>query len=105
MGLTEAFLRLWGLNESLQQRLRPIPLDRHVLSPSTSAGWVKLVASCANEIVAVTELQPAAQPDALTAVLDRYHAALELDTEQVRSAVRQSRDKLARHLTNAATDD
>lgn len=104
-GLTEAFLRLWGLNESLRQRLRPIPLDRQVLSPSTPAGWIKLVASCANEIVTVTELPAPAQPDALTAVLNRYHTALALDTEQVRSAVRQSRDKLARHLTNAATDD
>lgn len=100
-GLTESFLRLWGLNESLRQRVRQIPLDRQVRSPTSPGGWVKLVASCANEIVAVTELAPSAQPDALTAVLNRYHHALALDTEQVRSAMRKARDKLSRHLTHA----
>lgn len=100
-GLTESFLRLWGLNESLRQRVRQIPLDRQVRSPNTPGGWIKLVASCANEIVAVTELAPAAQPDALTAVLNRYHHALALETEQVRSAMRRARDKLSRHLIHA----
>lgn len=101
-GLTESFLRLWGLNESLRQRVRPIPLDRRVQSPTTPGGWIKLVASCANEIVAVTELAQPEQPAALTQVLDRYQNALALDTEQVRSAMRQARDKLSRHLINAA---
>lgn len=100
-GLTEAFLRLWGLNDALRQRVRPIPLDRQVRSPDTPGGWIKLVASCANEIVAVTELAPAAQPDALTLVLNRYHHALALETEQVRSAMRRARDKLSRHLIHA----
>ncbi|MDZ7855513.1 HDOD domain-containing protein [Sphaerotilus sp.] len=100
-GLTESFLRLWGLNESLRQRVRQIPLDRQVRSPDTPGGWIKLVASCANEIVSVTELAPPAQPAALTAVLNRYHHALALDTEQVRSAMRQARDKLSRHLIHA----
>lgn len=100
-GLTESFLRLWGLNESLRQRVRQIPLDRQVRSPNTPGGWIKLVASCANEIVAVTELAPSAQPDALTAVLNRYHHALALETEQVRSAMRRARDKLSRHLIHA----
>ena len=99
-GLTESFLRLWGLNESLRQRVRQIPLDRKVHSPTTPGGWIKLVASCANEIVAVTELAQPAQPAALTAVLDRYHTALALETEQVRGAMRQARDKLSRHLIN-----
>lgn len=100
-GLTESFLRLWGLNDALRQRVRQIPLDRQVRSPDTPGGWIKLVASCANEIVAVTELAPAAQPDALTLVLNRYHHALALDTEQVRAAMRQARDKLSRHLIHA----
>jgi HD-like signal output (HDOD) protein len=100
-GMTESFLRLWGLNESLRQRVRPIPLDRRVQSPTTPGGWIKLVASCANEIVAVTELPPPAQPAALTAVLDRYHNALALETDPVRSAMRQARDKLSRHLIHA----
>ncbi|WP_310462052.1 HDOD domain-containing protein [Sphaerotilus sp.] len=101
-GLMESFLRLWGLNESLRQRVRPIPLDRRVQSPTTPGGWIKLVASCANEIVMVTELPQPEQPAALTLVLDRYHDALALETEQVRSAMRQARDKLSRHLVNAA---
>ncbi|MEY2873253.1 MAG: hypothetical protein RLZZ373_624 [Pseudomonadota bacterium] len=101
-GLTDSFLRLWGLNETMRQRVRPIPLDRRILSPNTPGGWLKLVASCANEIVAVTELPQPAQPEALTLVLDRYHNALALDTEQVRGAMRQARDKLAHHLINAA---
>jgi len=103
-GLASAFLRLWGLTESLRQRVKPIPLDRRVISPTTPAGWIKLVASCANEIVALTELPQAAQPDALTSVLDRYHNALALDTEQVRGAMRRARDKLSRHLNASATD-
>lgn len=100
-GMTESFLRLWGLNESLRQRVRPIPLDRRVQSPTTPGGWIKLVASCANEIVAVTEMAQPVQPAALTAVLDRYHSALALETEQVRGAMRQARDKLSRHLIHA----
>jgi HD-like signal output (HDOD) protein len=103
-GLAAAFLRLWGLTDSLRPRVRPIPLDRRVLSPTTPAGWIKLVASCANEIVAVTELPRPAQPAALTAVLDRYHAALALNTEQVRGAMRRARDKLSRHLNPSEPD-
>jgi eukaryotic-like serine/threonine-protein kinase len=97
-GLSLSFLRLWGLEDALRQRIKPIPLDRRILSPSTPSGWIKLVASCANEIVAVTELAQPDQPAALTHVLDRYHHALDLDTEQVRSAMRQARDKLSRHI-------
>ena len=104
-GLTESFLRLWGLNESLRERVRPIPLDRVVRSPTSPSGWIKLVASCANEIVAVTELPQPDQPDALTAVLNRYHNALALDTEGVRAAMRQARDKLAGHLIHAEKPD
>ena len=100
-GLTDSFLRLWGLHEALRERIRPIPLDRVVRSPTTPSGWIKLVASCANEIVAVTELPPLEQPDALTGVLNRYHTALALDTEGVRIAMRQARDKLASHLSPA----
>lgn len=103
-GLATAFLRLWGLNDSLRQRVKPIPLDRRILSPTTPTGWIKLVASCANEIVAVTELPQPAQPAALTAVMGRYHNALALDTEQVRGAMRRARDKLSRHLNPSATD-
>jgi eukaryotic-like serine/threonine-protein kinase len=101
-GLTQSFLRLWGLSESLRQRVRPIPLDRRVQSPTTPSGWIKLVASCANEIVMVTELPQPEQPAALTQVLDRYHDALALDTEQVRGAMRQARDKLSHHLIHTA---
>ncbi|MEX8494932.1 HDOD domain-containing protein [Sphaerotilus sp.] len=103
-GLALAFLRLWGLTDSLRQRVKPIPLDRRIISPTTPAGWIKLVASCANEIVALTELPQPAQPAALTTVLGRYHTALALETEQVRGAMRQARDKLSRHLNPSATD-
>jgi non-specific serine/threonine protein kinase len=101
-GLSLSFLRLWGLEDALRQRIKPIPLDRRILSPSTPSGWIKLVASCANEIVAVTELAQPDQPAALTHVLDRYHHTLDLDTEQVRSAMRQARDKLSHHIVHPA---
>lgn len=100
-GLTASFLRVWGLTEALLYRVRAIPPGRTIRTPTSPAGWVKLVASCANEIVAVSELPAPAQPMALTQVLDRYHQALALDAEQAHAALRQARDKLARHLTNA----
>lgn len=101
-GLTAAFLRLWGLTESLLYRVRAIPADRVIRAPTTAEGWVKLVASYANELVAATELPAPAQPAACAAVAHRYQQALALDAEQVAAALRQGRDKLARHLTNAA---
>ena len=101
-GLAMALLRLWGLTDALRQQVKPIPLDRRVQSPTTTAGWAKLVASCANEIVDIADQPQAAQPAALTHVLNRYHGVLALETEQVRAAMRQARDKLSRHLNPAA---
>lgn len=100
--LAMALLRLWGLTDALRQQVKPIPLDRQVRSPTSAAGWAKLVASCANEIVDIADLPQPAQPAALTHVLNRYHGALALETEQVRGAMRQARDKLSRHLNPAA---
>lgn len=101
-GLTASFLRLWGLTDALLYRVRAIPPDRIIRTPTAAAGWVKLVASCANEVVALSELPEPARPAALAQVIDRYHQVLALDTEQVQTALRQARDKLSRHLTNAA---
>lgn len=99
-GLTASFLRLWGLTEALLYRVRAIPADVVIRTPTSAPGWVKLVASCANEVVVLSEQPEAGQPGALAQLLDRYHQTLGLDAAQVQAALHQARDKLARHLTN-----
>jgi eukaryotic-like serine/threonine-protein kinase len=99
-GLTASFLRLWGLTEALLYRVRAIPAEVVIRTPTSAPGWVKLVASCANEVVVFSEQSEAGQPGGLAQLLDRYHQTLGLDAAQVHAALHQARDKLARHLTN-----
>lgn len=97
-GLAAAFLRVWGLAESLRALVRPLSRDRAVRAPTSPQGWARVVGSYANEVVAVAELPQPAQPEALSAVVGRYRSALALDEAQVRHAMRRARDKLGRHL-------
>jgi non-specific serine/threonine protein kinase len=89
--LADALARHWGLAESMQSMLRPLSADQPVRAPDNADAWIRLVASCANEVLAVALLPPAQQMRALGRVAARYHNALELGTEQLRDALVSAR--------------
>lgn len=96
--LATTALNVAGLSEVLHELITPCPPAKSVPSPHTPAGWVRVVASCANEVLAVNDQPPGAQQRVLTQVINRYHRSLGLDEKQVRLALGRARDKLARHL-------
>lgn len=94
--------RHWGLGESLQQMMRPLPTGQFVHTPDDVDGWVRLVASCANETLDVARLGAAKQARALAAVALRYQRVLDTTPDTLREALVQARTRVNEYLAVAA---
>lgn len=97
--LAHAVARHWGLDESVQDMMQPLPLEQTVRSPTTAEGWMRVVASCANEALVAFSLQPAAlQVRALAKVSGRYAKVLGTSSDSLKELLAQARAKLDKHL-------
>lgn len=94
--------RHWGLGEALQQMMRPLPTGQFMHTPDDVDGWVRLVASCANETLDVACLGAAKQARALAAVALRYQRVLDTTPDTLREALIQARTRVNEYLAVAA---
>ena len=63
-------------------------------APESVDGWMRLVASCANEVLQVALQPPAQQIRALQAVAARYHKALGVTVETLKDAFTKARQRV-----------
>lgn len=94
--------RHWGLGEALQQMMRPLSTAQFVHTPDDVDGWVRLVASCANETLDVARLSAPKQARALSAVALRYQKVLDTTPETLREALIRARTRVNEYLAVAA---
>jgi HD-like signal output (HDOD) protein len=100
--LSAAVGRHWGLGEALQQMMRPLPVSQSVRAPDDVDGWVRLVASCANETLDISRLSPQKQGRALAAVAARYQKVLETTPESLREVLIRARSRVNEYLAATA---
>lgn len=92
--LAMAVAKHWGLDESMQELMQPLARDRTVRSPDTVPGWLRLVASCANELLDAARQPAQLQGKALAQVAARYARTLDYDPEALKEAMQAARRKL-----------
>ncbi len=98
--LAHAVARHWGLDESVQDMMQPLPLEQTVRVPLAAGGWMRVVASCANEALGAFSQQPAAaQARSLALVAGRYAKVLGTSPESLKEILALARAKLEKHLT------
>jgi non-specific serine/threonine protein kinase len=99
--LAVAVAHHWGLDDEIQQILQPLSPQAPVLTPSSTEGWLRLIASCANEAVDATARAPSA--GALQQVVTRYTKVLGLDFNELVESIQTARRRSAGSTT--ATGD
>jgi HD-like signal output (HDOD) protein len=92
--LAKAVAKHWGLDESMQELLEPLPRDRTVRSPDSVSGWLRLVASCANELLDAARQPAQLQGKALVQVSTRYTRTLDYSPEALKEAMQTARQRL-----------
>lgn len=95
--LALSMARHWGLGEVVLEMMVPLPLGQMVHTPVGQAGWFRLVASCANEILEADELAAPLQPRAFGLVVSRYAKSLGLTSDEIRASLIQARVLLSQH--------
>lgn len=88
--LTRAVLLHWGVGEELEGLAQPLSTDQPVRLPEQPAGWVRLVASCANETLRAWRDQPVRGGQPLETVAQRYGRSLGLQPVDLESMIRRS---------------
>jgi non-specific serine/threonine protein kinase len=96
--MAHALARHWGLDETVQEMMQPLPLRQGVHPPTAADGWMRLVASCANETLNALRQPAAARPRALNQVANRYAKALGTTADSLKQSLQDAKDKLDRHL-------
>lgn len=92
--LAAAVAKHWGLDESMQELMLPLARDRTVRSPDAPSGWLRLVASCANELLDATRQPAQLQAKALGQVVARYTRTLDYSPDALKEAMKVARQKL-----------
>jgi non-specific serine/threonine protein kinase len=97
--LASAVARHWGLDDEIQDMMPPLPRAIVIHAPDGANGWLRLVASCANEVIDTSTLAAALQGRALAQVAARYSRALGLTVDSLRDAFSRARRRLGSHFT------
>lgn len=84
----------WGLDDSMAELMQPLARDRTVRSPDTVPGWLRLVSSCANEVLDACRQPAALQGKALAQVASRYARTLDYSPEVLKEAVKKAKQLL-----------
>ncbi|MEO8297520.1 MAG: HDOD domain-containing protein [Burkholderiales bacterium] len=96
--LAMAVARHWGLDETMQDIMQPLPRDRTVRSPDSVSAWLRLVASCANETLDAARLTGPAQNKAFAIIAGRYAKTLDYSPDVLKEALVSAKAKLDRHV-------
>jgi non-specific serine/threonine protein kinase len=100
--MANAMAKHWGFDESVQDMMQPLPLRQAVHMPISADGWMRVVASCANETLATLKLNGPMQTRAFTQVANRYAKTLSMTPDKLKLALQEARVKLNRHLSARA---
>jgi non-specific serine/threonine protein kinase len=98
--LAAALARHWGLDEAMQEMMLPLPRATTVHAPDGINGWLRLVASCANEVVEISTLKAALQGRALAQMAARYSRLLGVSVESLRDFYVRACHRLGNHVSD-----
>jgi non-specific serine/threonine protein kinase len=96
--LAAAVAHHWGLDERIRELIQPLSPRVAVHSPEHVGGWLRVVASCAFETVAVSQLPATVQGRALALVAGRYARGLGTTVESLRDTLVRARQRLGGHM-------
>jgi len=85
--LSRALLRQWGVGSELEQLAWPIERDQAVRTPDRVSGWLRTVASCAQEATDVWMARRQQGTRAFEAVAARYARTLDVTAVDLQAAV------------------
>jgi len=85
--LGAAVMHHWGLDESVQQMVRRAPLAGAIHAPGSDTDLLRLVASCANEVLEAAALPAQKGMSALQRVAQRYARALDITLKDIQDAL------------------
>lgn len=89
--LARAVVRAWGMGARVEVLSTALAPDQIVRAPDDADGWMRLVASCANESLDVAGLTGPAAERAQTLIVDRYGHALGLSAAGLRGACERAK--------------
>jgi len=85
--LGAAVMHHWGLDDSVQHMVRRAPLAGLIHAPGSDADLLRLVASCANEVLDAASLPALKAVPALQRVVQRYGRPLNLSLKDIQDAL------------------
>ncbi|MEY8690189.1 MAG: serine/threonine protein kinase, partial [Leptothrix sp. (in: b-proteobacteria)] len=88
--LANALAKHWGLTESVQVMMQPLSVRQLVHAPAQAEGWMRLVASCANETLNAFKHRSDNPIKALTQVANRYARTLGTTPDSLKEAMTQA---------------
>lgn len=88
--LGQAVAHRWGFDDEVVHALRRWPLQSPPHPPETDGERLRLVASCANELVDLHLLPPQQQASGLQRIAQRYARALHLQPKDMQTALQES---------------
>jgi non-specific serine/threonine protein kinase len=86
----KAIVERWGFDEATVQMLRRLPAGAPVRAAEGDAEAIRIVASCANEVIDAQQLPPAQQIGALQRVVQRYARVLHLTLRDLQAALQEA---------------
>lgn len=96
--LAEAVLRHWGFDGRMLDLLRPLPRGSAISAPSQREGWVRVVASCANELLDAQQHPGINAVQTCTRVASRYNRLLGGTAEELAGIWDRASRRLDEHL-------
>ena len=85
--LGAAVMHHWGLDDGVQHMVRRAPPTGPIHTPSSDVDMLRLVASCANDVLDAAGLPPRQAADGLHRVAQRYGRALDITLKDLQDAL------------------
>ena len=85
--LGSAVMHHWGLDEGVQQMVRRAPPTGPIHTPSSDVDMLRLVASCANDVLDAAALPAGKSAQAVQRVAQRYGRALNISMKDIQEAL------------------
>lgn len=99
--LANAMAQHWGLGELARHVMHPLEDKHPVRTPQDNPGWIRLVASCANEILRASEQPGPKQQVRFERIATRYHQSIGLTSKEIIEVMGGARDLLRAHKVQA----
>jgi len=85
--LGAAVMHHWGLDDGVQHMVRRAPPTGPIHTPTSDVDTLRLVASCANDVLDASALPPRQSVPALHRVAQRYGRALDISLKDIQDAL------------------